>query len=303
MLCAVEVSLRLAGWYLLRSRARAIEAQMPAGGYRILFLGESTTYGLWVEPADAYPAQVAAQLEAKHPASHFLAFNRGVPSITTSAILRTLPEKLRLVSPQLVVILAGVNDFQTRYNGVHRPGEGWLPRPIGDAVGNLRIYRLVSLWIDLRNPKVKLTDGTWTDQRSPPGMALDQKEVFYDDGGAGGYLLADKRPGIEKEIAAATTKLEENLTQMIALSRASGAQVIVMGYLRAPPETAILERVAQREGVPFVPTWLPSDGEDRPASLFFEDHFHPTKEGHRRMADRLVEGIERSNVLAATRTN
>ncbi len=292
MLCAVEVSLRLAGWYLLRSRARAIEAKMPAGGYRMLFLGESTTYGLWVEPHDAYPAQAAALLEARHPGTRFLAFNRGIPSITTSAILRTLPEKLRLVSPQLVVILAGVNDFHTQYNGVRVPGEGWLPRPIGDAVGDLRIYRLIALWIDLRDPKVKLEQGDWTDQRSPTGMALDQKELFYDLG-SGHHLLADPRPGDDQLVAAATAKLEENLAQMIALSRASGAQVVVMGYLGAATENGILERAAKRAGVPFVPTWLPSDGTERPPQLFARDHFHPTKEGHRLMAERLVDGLER----------
>ena len=39
LLTVGELSLRGVGWYLLRSRARALEQSLPAGAYRMLFIG------------------------------------------------------------------------------------------------------------------------------------------------------------------------------------------------------------------------------------------------------------------------
>ncbi len=292
LLTVVELSLRGVGWYLLRSRARALEQSLPAGAYRMLFIGESTTYGLFVEPDQAYPARVAALLEAKHPGRRFLSFNRGVPGLTTTAMLRTLPEKLQILSPQLVVILAGANDFHTQYNGVRIPGDGWLPRPIGYAVGTLRIYRLIDLWLELRKPKRGLSKGEWLDERSPSGVKLEQSEIFYDLG-SGHHLLYPLQPGEEALVSSLTAKLEANLERMIEQCRAAGAQVVLVGYLRSPIENAMIERVANRVGVPFVATWRdPGDTHQPPLDLFTPDGFHPSVAGHQLMAERIVERID-----------
>jgi lysophospholipase L1-like esterase len=289
VLISTEVALRTAGWFLLRSRARAVEASLPADGYRMLFIGESTTYGLWVEPAQAYPAQVASLLEARHPGHNFVAFNRGVPSLTTTAMLRTLPEKLRLLSPNVVVILAGVNDFHTQYNGVRVLGEGWLARPLADLVSGLRLYRLFDV---ATQGKLGSAQGDWLDERGPAGVKLNQTE-FVRDAGSGHHLLYPRQPSQEALVNQLTSKLEANLQRMVETCRDAGAQVVLLGYLRAPQENAIVESVAKRSASLYLPTWPGTEASPAPPELFTHDLFHPSVAGHRRMAERIVEGIDR----------
>ena len=292
VLAAAEISLRAVGWYLLRSRTRALEAEVPPGAYRMLFIGESTTYGLGVDPVESYPAQVAGLLELKHPSRRFLAFNRGVPSLTTASMLQTLPEKLELVAPDLVLLLVGVNDFHTQYNGVRVPGDGWLPRPVALLLGNLRVYRLVDVWWQLRKPKTGVSQGDWLDARSPRGTRLEQAEIFYDLG-SGHYVLNSDDPADQKIAVQCEKKMEANLRRMIASCLEAHTKVVVLGYLRASQENDMLRAVAKEMGVPFVPTWPVEDKEyDRPKELFQADGFHPSAQGHRLMAERIVDGIE-----------
>jgi lysophospholipase L1-like esterase len=287
-LACAEVAARLVGWQLLRERAKKVEAQLPQGGYRMLFIGESTTYGLGVDPGEAYPATTAALLEVKYPERRFLAFNRGVPSLTTAAMLKTLPDKLALLHPDLVVLLVGVNDFHSQYNGVRVPGEGWLPRPLGDLLGSLRIYRMLDVWLQRRRPKMHLSEGSWLDERGPRGVSLGQAELFYDYG-SGHYLLDSDDPRDMALAAKCRVKLRANLRKMLEVIRASGAKAVVLGYLRATEENGIVSAVARENGVPYIATW--PEGGEPPKEMFQADGFHPSPLGHRVMAERIADGV------------
>ena len=117
-LTLLELALRLTGSTILRVRGREVEKLIPANAIRLLFIGESTTYGLFVRPEEAYPARVGKILETQIE-KPVAVFNRGVPSLTSASMLKTLPSKLAVIRPDVVIFLLGANDFHTGYNGLH----------------------------------------------------------------------------------------------------------------------------------------------------------------------------------------
>ena len=272
LLVFLELALRFAGWVTLRGRAAGGEAPDPAA-FRILNLGESTTFGLDIQPHRAYAAVVAEILRQRHPERRFQSFNRGVPGLVTASMLRTLPDKLAELRPDLVTILAGANDYNEQLNGLENPAEYWLPSPLASFVHGLRLYKMARLAFDLTRPGVKIEYG----------------EVIYYRHGASKNILYEV-PTDKQKIARVTAQLEANLDKIIALARQAGARVLVVGYLQVFEENRVLQRVAKRAGVPFVSTFIEPDR--RPANLYVADGWHPSPLGHRHIAEAIADAIE-----------
>jgi len=74
----------------------------------ILCLGDSHTYGAGVDAADSYPAQLGKKLAARGCSVNIV--NLGAPGTNTSQIRRRLPQWLRTHDPELVIVLACVNN-------------------------------------------------------------------------------------------------------------------------------------------------------------------------------------------------
>lgn len=103
------------------------------GDYRILCLGESTTYG-------EYPRFLERILNQANIGVRFSVVNKGIPGTNTTAILSRIEADLEEYHPQMVVAMMGINDF-----GEHMP-LGMVPHAKGaDFIQSLRIYKLASL--------------------------------------------------------------------------------------------------------------------------------------------------------------
>jgi lysophospholipase L1-like esterase len=272
-LVALEICLRLVGWATLTLRARQPDAGTQQGPVlRMLHLGESTTFGLGVRPDEAYPAVVAEILKAQFPAQQFVSINRGVPGLVTSAMERTIDEKLATVRPHLVTIMAGANDFNEELNGLRSAAAVIPAEGLRRVVQNLRVYKFV--WLAL--------------QLTRPGVRLEQGEViYYHHGGSKNILYETQRN--ERKVAEVSSQLELNLRQMIDACRNRGATVALVGYIQAFEENSILIRVAKETGVPYVSTYL--EPEARQQSLFTSDGWHPSALGHRHIATRISEMV------------
>ena len=107
-LLLLELALRIGGWLLLSSQERdhriAVSSQEQ---YRIICLGESTTF---FGGEDSYPRQLETILREKNKELEFTVFNKGVPAIDTGVILSQLEENLKQYSPDMVVVMMGIND-------------------------------------------------------------------------------------------------------------------------------------------------------------------------------------------------
>lgn len=80
----------------------------PPGIFRIVCLGDSSTFGMNVEAADAYPKVLAALLEARMP-GRFQVLNLGVPGYTSRQGLELIRREVVALEPDLVTFGYGSN--------------------------------------------------------------------------------------------------------------------------------------------------------------------------------------------------
>ena len=83
----------------------------PAGVRRVMFLGGSTTECLFLDDAETWPALVGRRLEGAADHRRVEDVNSGKSGQTTRDHLATLAQYLIPLGPDLVVIMAGVNDL------------------------------------------------------------------------------------------------------------------------------------------------------------------------------------------------
>lgn len=92
--------------------------------------------------------------------------------------------------------------------------------------------------------------------------------------------------------------IEANLRAIVQRAKAAGARVLLLG-VRLPPSLgtdyvarfeALYPRVAEDEGVPFVPFFMEHVG--GVAEMTLEDGIHPNRAGHERIAQNVAEPLE-----------
>lgn len=88
----------------------AIPLAKPPGEVRILFLGDSVTFGYLVRPEDAFVEQVERELRARVPGARVECLNAGVPGYSLFQGLRFLATRGLAFAPDLVVLEFGWND-------------------------------------------------------------------------------------------------------------------------------------------------------------------------------------------------
>ncbi len=87
-----------------------IPRQKPAGETRLLFLGDSCTFGYGVACHETYVEQCEQALERSHPERPFECINAGVPGYTVYQGWRVLESEGDWIRPDVVVVCFGFND-------------------------------------------------------------------------------------------------------------------------------------------------------------------------------------------------
>jgi len=79
--------------------------------YRILCIGDSSTYGLGASDKNkySYPAQLNKIL-SKSNKRKIQVFNKGLPGINSSQTLKILKENINKTTPDLILVCTGIND-------------------------------------------------------------------------------------------------------------------------------------------------------------------------------------------------
>ena len=268
----LEATLRLGGFLLLLPRYLTQNGAPESGTeFRILAIGESTTYGLGVDPENAYPKQLERLLRTRK-GLEVTVVNTGVPAQTSTSILRNIRYQLEKHRPHLVISLFGTNDTNEALNDLtSRIAFGYC---VPEFVANLRVYRLACIVKDyaLHAPSVE-DHGAWVffdpRQRGPGGEWIDNP--FYRE------------------------QLELNYETVIEVVRSSGSRMAILSYLYPKDDLhEFLARIAGENGVPYID--LCSEETSTP-DFFTKDGFHPNKRGHRVMAKRILEGLEQEGLL------
>ena len=145
----LEMCLQVAAWWNVPGRRDAPAHPIPNAG-RVVCLGDSNTYGLYVGSEEAYPSLLQKLLNDGSERAGVEVVNLGYPGNNSSAVRNRLDHALEVHRPDIVTIMIGANDLWTVPEPV--PGE-----PAGTSYFRLwkvsRVYRLVSLlWQALRGP-------------------------------------------------------------------------------------------------------------------------------------------------------
>lgn len=101
----------------------------PDSVFRILFLGGSTTYGCLVKDTDSYPYLLGQKLNALLPDAstkykRVECLNGGMGGATSAEILTHYIFKYQYLSPDLILVNAGINDcgaYGTYHGAVYQP--------------------------------------------------------------------------------------------------------------------------------------------------------------------------------------
>jgi lysophospholipase L1-like esterase len=130
-------------------RTPHFDAAKRAGVFRIICLGDSSTFGMNVDGADAYPQVLQRLLDERAP-GHFEVLNLGVPGYSSRQGLELLRQQALTYQPDLVIFAFGTNDRFWRRTisddqliRLNQSVTGGLLLRLRDAAEHVYIYRLV----------------------------------------------------------------------------------------------------------------------------------------------------------------
>ncbi len=112
VLLLFELALFLSGELYYASRLKnTVKIGLDKNIVKILCLGDSFTFGMGARKEYAYPKQLERRLnENKFENKKYVVFNVGVPGNTSSKLLNHLEEDLQAFSPDIIIVLIGMND-------------------------------------------------------------------------------------------------------------------------------------------------------------------------------------------------
>lgn len=275
----LEGGLQVAAW-LAQARTRGgLRASWITGRMRILCLGDSNTYGLWVEREETYPSQLEKLWNERIDSPKVEVLNLGFPGTNSSRLVRDLPHLLETLAPDVLILMIGVNDFWTTPfdEGTDRPTPGFLER----HSKLYRAYVLIRRGRAAREPEIV---------RDPSAKGFDREDrmrVGDQEFDVSFHTRQDGHAGIGKA-------LHSNLERLIAEARKRGTKVYLMSYPGSidfyPLTNPIIRSVAQGTRTPLIDlaaVFAPFCPRPECPQLLFLDH-HAKPGGYRLVAETLM---------------
>ncbi len=286
-LLMLEGGLQIGAFFMKRSTRGELPVAWVTGNLRVLCLGDSNTYGLWLERKQAYPQQLEALWNERVAAPKLEVVNLGFPGTNSSRLVRDLPRLLESFDPDILILLVGVNDFWTLPCPIDdaqqaRPQKGFLAR-------HSLIYRLYYL---VRRGQVAEKVEIVMDPNGSLAEGARHKARLGDLEFDMGFVKA------EKGLWGDSVALKQNLHRLIEAARAAQTPLYLMTYASKkgfyPSASAAITEVAAEAGTPLVDLksiFEPLCPDQDCPELLFPDG-HPNAAGYRIVAESLIARIE-----------
>jgi lysophospholipase L1-like esterase len=282
-LVLIELVLRAGAAYVATAGRLAPKAGHD-GGRRVLCLGDSNTYGLYVNGEDAYPALLQRDWNEATPSRPIEVLNLGMPGNNSSRVRNALPRLLATHRPALVTLMVGVNDWWT------------VPEPVAAETAGVssvlwsvsRTYRLAFMVWRANDPAA--TDGSGqmpVPRRAGPKPAAAKFGWTTQPGG-----VADWDQALGRNVAAIVAEARRLAVPVVLLTYP--ADVTFYGTANA-----VLRDTARGLHVPLVDLAAAVTPECTPPAcrnLLFPD-YHPTARGHALAAHALAGALTDAGVL------
>lgn len=247
----------LQGAALVVHRAgRSADTGWHSDGLRVLALGDSNTHGIYLDEDESYPSQLEALWNADpEPGPSIEVLNLGYPGNGTDSILADYRRSLEVLRPDVVLLLAGANDYWAL--PVERDAMGQATSsPVSFLAEHSRLYRLWRIAREAVGSEAKEAGGA-PDFRDPElRLEIERRSIaewLREKGGEVSPMVSDKRQhggetfafGFRANEAPAPSdetdrRLASNLRELHAISESSPAVVLSPTY----PSNAGLYRLA-----------------------------------------------------------
>ena len=227
----LEGTLQGAAW-VIRQTGRQAENAWQGEGLRVLAVGDSNTYGLYLDQQDSYPSQLEALWNATHPAgAQIEVLNLGYPGNGTAAILRDYERLLSTLRPDVVLLLVGANDYWALPAAADSS-----PEKFDGPSTLLKQSRLYRLWRiaragDNESPSETPNFRTREAEDQVQGMILRQENVSETITISGeSFPVGFRARGEPAAPGQAERGLRKSLRTLAAMTRESGALLVALTY-------------------------------------------------------------------------
>lgn len=197
--------------------------------YRILCIGDSSTYGLG--PSDAnkfsYPSQLQKLLDENIPDKRFEVFNLGVPGINSSQVVNRLRKNISNYNPDMIIVMVGINDPWNleESNLLKFYNQGFFKKLYTNLellLNRLKIYQFI---------KLVYISNKFESEKSSNIASFPEQELklpfFNDETRSKGFSFSSRHP---TKARALYNALSSNIIKMNLIAKENRIQIMFMKY-------------------------------------------------------------------------
>jgi len=273
------------------TRGADIAPKQP-GEFRILSLGESTTFGVNVSDDETYSARLEEWLRTTRPNRPVTVINAGVSAYSSFQSVTFLEQRGLTFQPDLVLFYHEVNDYlptslrdaSNNEIGVVQTDRELYESRAGRGHRALMQWSAVYRWLSYSLAQARIRKFDRPDAGNPllgiglPGYALPPLLAPVAKGGS------SEMPRNEKALGRRVTDEERraNLERLISLCQRHGVPLVILhpSYRDSSRHTCVLTQVVAGSGVPLFDAFDSLHPAGVPPRVVFTDAWHPGPDGH-----------------------
>lgn len=273
------------------------------GEFRVLSLGESTTFGAGVRDKETYSFLLEQHLSRLEGAPRYSVINAGVGAYSSFQSRVLLEERGQALEPDLVLIYHELADFLPTANR-----DSFAPDSTGLTLSDKKLFESRQQTVNRR-----LLEASAIYRLLSHALAQRQVESYQAEAAA---PVADHivLPKLMREISTPEgmrelrlparvplDEREENLNRMLAWCEAHGAQLVIIhpSYAESQHHECDLTEFAERNAVPIFDAFH-SLHPDPPVGKLYWDLWHPNAKGHARVARDLFRFLTEKRLVPRT---
>jgi lysophospholipase L1-like esterase len=248
---------------------RALDENIKNKIFRVMVLGESTSYGVLLEERlrDAYPFLLVKKLNALQEDLRVVVTNYSYPGQISDSVKEVFKQNFRQLKPDLVILHFGVNDTNIALNPYLKMSLlGW---EIPSSLHNIKLVKLAMI----------------------SHSYMSGKRKFYTKGRDGQFVYYNKNLEGHESYNDYFDQSYLNYKEIVEVLKNTSTSYLMLSYFTGPEEIYNLLRTIKEEyNSHYIDLKLEETEENK--SLFADDEWHPSKKGHEVIAQKIIVYIK-----------